>query len=163
MDKEAFKGIFDQYYDLIRNFLYYKLGDIDQAQDIAQEVFIKAWNKREDIDLSTVKSLLYTIANNLAINHFQSAKKKYEFQLDNQEESSSETPEYKMEEKEFADKLNEVLGELPENQRVVFLMNRIDDLTYSQIAERLKIGVKAVEKRMHGALKFLREHIKQKI
>ena len=68
-----------------------------------------------------------------------------------------------MEEKEFAQRLNHLFSELPENQRVVFLMNRIDDMTYGQIAERLGVGVKAVEKRMHGALKFLREHIKQKI
>ncbi|MEM7107487.1 MAG: RNA polymerase sigma-70 factor [Bacteroidota bacterium] len=163
MDKETFKGIFDQYYEVIRNFLYYKLGDIDQAEDIAQEVFIKAWNKRDEIVLSTVKGLLYTIAGNLAINHFQSAKKKYEFKLEDEESSTSETPEYHLEQREFAQKLNEVLDQLPENQRVVFLMNRIDDLTYSQIADRLAIGVKAVEKRMHGALKFLREHITQNI
>ncbi|MEM8568572.1 MAG: RNA polymerase sigma-70 factor [Bacteroidota bacterium] len=163
MDKESFKSIFDQYYEVIRNFLYYKLGDIDQAEDITQEVFIKAWNKRDEIVISTVKSLLYTIASNLAINHFQSAKKKYEFKLENEERPTSETPEYQMEQQEFAIKLNDVLDQLPENQRIVFLMSRIDDLTYPQIAERLGIGVKAVEKRMHGALKFLREHITQKI
>ena len=85
MDKARFKDLFDQYYEPIRNFLYYKLGDIDQAEDIAQEVFIKAWNKKAEINLSTVKSLLYTIASNLAINHFQSAKNKYEFHLEDQE------------------------------------------------------------------------------
>ena len=163
MDKQIFKGIFDEYYDPIRNFLYYKLGDIHQAEDIAQEVFIRAWKKRDEIIIDSVKSLLYTIANNLAINYFQSAKKKYEFQLNDEEAPTSETPEFTMEEKEFAEKLNEVLEELPESQRVVFLMNRIDDLTYRQIAERLEISVKAVEKRMHGALKYLREHIIQKI
>mgnify|MGYP001801115688 FL=1 len=119
MDKARFKDLFDQYYEPIRNFLYYKLGDIDQAEDIAQEVFIKAWNKKAEINLSTVKSLLYTIANNLAINHFQSAKNKYEFHLEDQEKPSSETPEYQMEEKEFAQRLNHLFSELPENQRVV--------------------------------------------
>ena len=163
MDKEAFKDIFDQYYDLIRNFLYYKLGDVALAEDIAQEVFMKAWQKRHDIVPSSVKSLLYTIANNLAINHFQSARNKYEFQLKKEDKSSVETPEYKMEEEEFARKLNEVLEELPENQRVVFLMNRIDDLTYKDIADRLEISVKAVEKRMHKALEYLKERITLKI
>ncbi len=163
MNKEEFKSIFDQYYDLIRNFLYYKLGDVEQAEDIAQEVFIKAWQKRDQIVVSSVKSLLYTIANNLAINHFQSAQNRYEFQLKKEDKPTSETPEYKMEEVEFANKLNEVLADLPENQRVVFLMNRIDDLTYKEIAERLEISVKAVEKRMHKALAFLREHIELKI
>ncbi|MEO0556251.1 MAG: RNA polymerase sigma-70 factor [Bacteroidota bacterium] len=163
MNKEAFKVIFDQHYDQIRNFLYYKLADIDMAEDIAQEVFIKAWNKRDKIVMGSVKSLLFTIANNLAINHFQSAKKKYEFKLQHEDKPIAETPEYQMEEQEFAEKLNETLNQLPENQKVVFLMNRIDDLTYQQISDRLGIGVKAVEKRMHRALKFLRERITQKI
>ena len=163
MNKEAFKVIFDQHYDQIRNFLYYKLGDIDMAEDIAQEVFIKTWNKRDKIVMGSVKSLLFTIANNFAINHFQSAKKKYEFKLQYEDKPIAETPEYQMEEQEFAEKLNETLNQLPENQKVVFLMNRIDDLTYRQISDRLGIGVKAVEKRMHGALKFLRERITQKI
>jgi len=65
-----------------------------------------------------------------------------------------------MEEKEFMDKLQQTLAELPEGQREVFLLNRIDKKTYTQIAEMLDISVKAVEKRMHNALKHLRKLVK---
>jgi RNA polymerase sigma-70 factor (ECF subfamily) len=68
-----------------------------------------------------------------------------------------------MEKDEFAKELQEAIASLPEKQRTVFLMNRIDELTYREIAQRLEIGVKAVEKRMHEALEFLMNKIEHKI
>jgi RNA polymerase sigma-70 factor (ECF subfamily) len=157
MALEDFKSVFDQYYRPLKNFLYYKLGDIDLAEDITQEVFIKAWDKRETIVQETVKSYLYKIASNLAINHFNSAKKRFELKLEDHDSTISESPQYVMEKDEFALKLNRALENLSESQRVVFLMNRIDDLTYREIAEREGISIKAVEKRMQGALESLRK------
>jgi RNA polymerase sigma-70 factor (family 1) len=162
MNLEQFKSVFDEYYHSIKNFLYFKLGDIDLAEDITQEVFIKAWHKRDTIVQETIKSYLYKIANNLAINHFKSARNRFQFKLDGQDQTTSESPEYIMEKDEFAVTLNNALSNLSETQRVVFLMNRIDDLTYSEIATHLQISVKAVEKRMQGALESLRDVIKLK-
>jgi RNA polymerase sigma-70 factor (family 1) len=156
MTVEAFKSAFDEFYRPLKNFLYYKLADKDLAEDITQEVFIKAWDKRESILPETAKSYLYKIANNLAINHFNSGKMRYELKLADHDRVVSESPHYVMENNEFAERLNRALENLPETQRVVFLMNRIDDLTYAEIAERLALSVKAVEKRMHGALESLR-------
>ena len=62
-----------------------------------------------------------------------------------------------LEEKQFKEKLTRSLNQLSSKERTVFLMNRIDDLTYCEIAERLDITQKAVEKRMHQALKKLNE------
>ena len=113
--------------------------------------------------MDTVKSYLYTIANNLAINHYKSARNRFEFGMKNEDSAHQQSPEYKMEEVEFEDHLKASIGKLTENQRVVFLMNRIDDLTYKEIAQRLDISVKAVEKRMSSALEFLRQTIEYKI
>ena len=156
MTLEVFNSIFDEYYRPLKNFLYYKLADKDLAEDITQEVFIRAWDKRDTILVETVKSYLYKIANNLAINHFNSAKTRFELKLEDHDSSVSESPHYVMEKDEFAARFNRALENLPEQQRVTFLMNRIDDLTYREIAERLEISVKAVEKRMQSALESLR-------
>jgi RNA polymerase sigma-70 factor (family 1) len=156
MTLERFKSLFEEHYRPMKSFLYYKLADMDLAEDITQEVFIRAWDKRDAIVFETAKSYLYKIANNLAINHFNSAKNRFELKLKDHDRTISESPHYVMEKDEFAARLNRALENLPESQRVVFLMNRIDDLTYREIAERLDIGVKAVEKRMHGALESLR-------
>ena len=65
-----------------------------------------------------------------------------------------------MQESEFKLRLEQAISELPETQREVFLMNRIDKLTYAEIAERLGVSVKAIEKRMGKALKHMRLKIK---
>jgi RNA polymerase sigma-70 factor (family 1) len=164
MGLSEFREIFDKHYDAVRNFLYYKLGDIDLAEDLAQEVFMKAWEKRDTIVVDTAHHLLFTIANHLAINHFKSAKVRFEFKLKDQStQINQESPEYEMEKEEFAKELQEAIASLPEKQRTVFLMNRIDELTYREIAQRLEISVKAVEKRMHEALEHLMNKIEHKI
>ena len=66
-----------------------------------------------------------------------------------------------MEEQEFKNQLEKAIEALPENQREVFLMNRIDKMKYREIAEALGISQKAVEKRMHKALLELRKLTKK--
>ena len=70
-----------------------------------------------------------------------------------------ESPEYLLEEEEFKKKLQHTLSLLSDAQREVFLLNRIDGKKYREIAEMLGVSQKAIEKRMSGALKILREHI----
>ena len=158
-----FKALFDQYYTPIKNFVYYKCGDIDVAEDITQDTFMKLWEKREEIKEETVKSYLYTIANNLFLNRVRHEKVKMNFVEKQTDQRNAESPEYTLEEKEFKEELEKTIADMPEKQRDVFLMNRIDELTYKEIAERLDLSVKAVEKRMHGALNYLREKIHHKI
>ena len=64
-----------------------------------------------------------------------------------------------MEMKEYEQKLTRVLEQMPEGSREVFLMNRLEDLKYREIAENLGISVKAVEKRMSKALQIIREKL----
>ena len=68
-----------------------------------------------------------------------------------------------MEVKEVDIKLQKIISSLTEKCRVVFLMNRLDDMTYSQIAESLGVSVKAVEKQMCKALAVLRKNFGGKI
>lgn len=159
---EVFKGYFDTYFDCIRSFLYYKSGDVDLAEDLVQEVFMKLWENIHNIKHETVKSYLYTIASNLFKNHYKRKKVEFKF-IANFSELDSESPEFLMELKEFDKVLQGAISKIPEKSRDVFLMNRIEKLTYNEIAERLKISVKAVEKRMSKAISILRELIDYKI
>jgi RNA polymerase sigma-70 factor (ECF subfamily) len=110
-----------------------------------------------------VKSLLYTIAGNIFLNRWQHRRIEIQFALQYVSEESSSSPEYDLEMKEFDEKLQNALAALTEKNRTVFLMNRIDRMTYQDIAGSLDISVKAVEKRMQKALKFLRETLEVKI
>ena len=62
-------------------------------------------------------------------------------------------------EKEFKEKLDRVINGLPEDQRVAFLMNRIDKLKYREIADVLGVSQKTIEKRIHSALLVIRKEI----
>ena len=77
----------------------------------------------------------------------------------NEKESTNESPEFIMLEKEFMEKLESTIDSLPEKQREVFLMNRIEKMKYKEIALHLNISVKAVEKRTHHALVVIRKEI----
>jgi RNA polymerase sigma-70 factor (ECF subfamily) len=75
------------------------------------------------------------------------------------ESHAAVSPEYEVEMKEFNEQLQRAISDLSEKNRAVFLMNRIDDMTYNEIAANLDISVKAVEKRMKTALSSLRKLI----
>ncbi len=65
--------------------------------------------------------------------------------------------------KEFDKKLQHALSELPEKSRTIFLMHRVDGLTYREIAESFEVSVKAIEKQMSKALSLLNEKLDKKI
>lgn len=163
--KNDLKEIYEEYFESLRGFLYYKTGDIDLAEDLVQEVFIKVWEKRDDIKKETLKSLLYTIANNLMINHFNHQKvvAKHQGEASREMKMEQVSPHFSLEEKEFEKKLNNSIKALPDGCREVFLMNRIDKLKYGEIAERLELSVKAIEKRMSKAISILKDQLGMKI
>jgi len=164
--KKELRECYERYFEAIRNYIYFKVKDEALAEDIVQETFIKLWQKRDTIRIETVKSLLYVTANNTVINHFNHLKvvRNHEAEVVHQQKGrSSETPDYVLEGKEFQVKLDHVIESIPEGSKVVFLMNRIDGLKYHEIADRLNIGVKAVEKRMGKAIAIVKEHLGRKI
>ncbi|TAJ13846.1 RNA polymerase sigma-70 factor [Marinilabiliaceae bacterium JC017] len=162
-DKRWFEKVFDLHYEKIRNFLYYRTSDIEKAEDLTQDVYLKLWENRKKIEDKQVLSYLYKIANNLFINQYNREKLHFKFTADNNKRVSSDTPEFILEMKEFDLELQNTIADLPEKCRTIFLMNRIDKQTYNQIANNLSVSVKAVEKQMHKALSLLREKLSVKI
>ncbi len=157
MTKEEFKILYNDYFDPVRKYLYYRSGDADIATDITQEVFVKLWEKIDKLERSKVKGLLYKMAGDDLISRFRRAKIELEYSNSFQFNLIEESPEDKYNYKELKEKYEKALADLPEKQRVVFLMSRMDGLKYHEIAERLSLSVKAIEKRMNYALKYLKE------
>ncbi|MEY2868519.1 MAG: hypothetical protein RIR01_974 [Bacteroidota bacterium] len=142
------------------NFAYYKSGDSDAALDIVQDAFAKIWENCSQIDYTKVKTYLFTTVNNLFLNTVKHQKVVMAFAKDTPGlDKTNQSPEYLLEEEEFKIKLQNAIASLSEAQREVFLMNRIDGKKYREIADELGISQKAVEKRMSGALKTLKEQI----
>lgn len=162
LDQAGFEQLFDAYYDGLQHFIFFKSGDTEIAEDIVQDTFLKLWEMRSSVRVETARALLYTIATNLFSNRYKRMKLKFKLQQTIVEDRTFETPEFEMEIKEFDLKLQRVLSDLNEKSRTVFLMNRMDQMTYSEIASNLNISVKAVEKRMRKALEHVRKEIEQK-
>ena len=154
-----YETIFNNNSKILYNFVYYKCGDSQQAEDIVQEAFIKLWNNCSKVKFEKAKSFLFTVARNLFLNEVAHKKIVLQHQALTTNESTTITPQHVLEEKEFMVKLENAIADLPEKQREVFLLSRIDKKKYSEISEITGVSVKAVEKRMSLALITLREKI----
>ncbi len=161
--KEWFSGVFDTHYEHVRNYLYYMSGDIDAAEDISQDVFLKLWEYRQKVDDNTIKPLLFKIARNLFLNTKKREKLDLNFVNTREKSIEHESPQYIMEVEEFDKSLQKAISSLPDQCRTFFLMNRIDDLKYQEIAANFGISVKAVEKQISKALKLLRQNFEYKM
>ena len=131
----VFNSFYKEHSDSLYRFMYYRCGNKDRSLDLVQEAFLKIWNKCSEVTFEKAKSYLFSAANNLFLNEVRHDKVVLE----------------------YMDKLQKAIANLTDGQREVFLLSRMEDKKYSEIAEMLAISVKAVEKRMMGALNALRE------
>ena len=155
--------MFDTYFEDIRRYILYRSGNEDVATDIAQETFMRIWEKQMVIDPGRVKGLLLKIAGDLFISQYRRQQVANNFFNTFQPGGKSPTPEDEINFQELMKAYDTALKTMPEKQRTVFLMNRIDELKYKEIADQLGLSVKAIEKRMSQALDHLKKHLKDKI
>ena len=78
-EEEVFDSFFKSHAKLLRNHLYYKFGDLDQAEDWVQETFIKLWNNCAKVSLDKAKGYIFTIANNLGIDSTRHQKVRFNY------------------------------------------------------------------------------------
>jgi RNA polymerase sigma-70 factor (ECF subfamily) len=155
---ETYQSLFDRYAGALRRFVYYKCGNWAGAEDFVQEAFLRLWKNCTEVPPDKAKSYLYTVANRLFLDEVRHQKVVLRFAQEAQTEPEGSTPgaDQHLEASELQVRLERAISDLPEGQREVFLMNRVEKMTYAEIAERLELSVKAVEKRMHQALLALR-------
>lgn len=158
-EESNYKRAFSNHAQKLRNFLYYKCGDLDRAEDLMQEAFIKLWENCAKVLLDKVNGFLFTTANRLFLNEVQHKKVVLTFNKENPTHDVSESPEYLLEEQEFKAQLEEAIAALPETQREVFLLNRIDKLSFQEIADLQGVTIGAVHKKMYKAMDKLKSSI----
>lgn len=159
MTEKDFNNLFNTWFDPVRRYLFFRCGNQEVATDIAQEAFIRLWERNRSITAEVKAGLLYKIANDLLISYFRRQKVQLNYQGQLKIEDTQASPEDLLLHQEMLDRYTELLARMPETQRTVFLMSRMDELKYAEIAERMQISVKAVEKRMTLALKFIRKEL----
>ncbi len=158
-EEAVYSNLFRSHSKAIFNYIYYKFGNEEKAYDAVQEAFVKLWENCSKVPPDKAKSYVYTVANNLYLNVIKAEKVRLRHAETVTFSANQVSPEFVLEEKQFKEKLDQALNSLPENQRTTFLLNRIDGMKYQEIADMEGVSVKAIEKRMHLALKSLREQI----
>lgn len=153
----AFKTLYYRHFDALYRFLRRQTSDDELARDFVQEAFCRVWKSRARLDPGqSIKSYLFRIAHNLVIDHRRKNLPPGDFM---EVHTNGELICPADESFDFRDRTEDVIKELPEPIRLVFTMNRFDDVKYSEIAEALDISVKTVEARMSKALSILREKL----
>lgn len=164
-DVSAFSELVKRYERYVLNLVYRTLGRAEDAEDIAQETFVKAYlNIRKFKGESKFSTWLSKIAINLCMDKVRERSNREE----NLEEgvwltipqSSYYSPEETVERLEIQDKIKNAVSSLPEDLRMVFILREFEDLSYQEISEMLNIPIGTVESRLHRARMKLRSLLK---
>jgi RNA polymerase sigma-70 factor (ECF subfamily) len=156
-EEKVFESLFMQLSKSLRDYLYYLSGNMVQSEDQVQDIFFKLWEKCKDVAPEKARAFLFKLAKNRFLTSVEKQKVRLRYKASQGNKRESEDPQFQMESAEFKDKVEKAIAALPEGQREVFLMNRIEKMTYAQIAESLGVSQKAIEKRMSKALKKMKD------
>lgn len=167
-DESAFKFLVEQYKDRIYHTAFGVVQNAEDAEDVAQEVFIQVYrsihNFKGEARLST---WLYRIATTRSLDLLRSRKSKKRFGLLQRLFGEGNEPVYEipdfnhpgvaLDRKENAAKLFKAINQLPDNQRIAFTLHKLEDLSYQEVSEIMKTTLPAIESLMHRAKQNLRK------
>ena len=161
-DHRAFEQLYRQYKKTIAGHLLHIFRDEALAQDIVQDTFIKIWENRAQLDEhKSFKAFLFTIATNNAYNLFQKASREDKVRLGFHlalQNAANQVEDYIFR-KEYVEMLRSLLTLLPEKQREVFQLAKIEGYSYAEISEQLNISSNTINTHLKRASRFLRKRL----
>lgn len=155
-DPEAFGQLYDEYVSQIFRYVYYKVGNYADAQDLTGQTFLRAFENIQSYELRDVafSSWLYRIAHNLVVDFFRKESKRNDVPIEGHSLGMSETgnPADELMASHESQQLYNALSRLTNNQREVIVLKFIDNLSNWQVAEIMAISVGAVKSAQKRAL-----------
>ena len=163
-DKGAYEQLFVRYYPTLLRFIHGMLKDNHMAEDIAQNIFMKLWIHREKLDSTqSLKNYLFVLAKHEIFNIFKAKRTTMLSLLPQLNDRDIEDRGYSIEEQYNYAELNELLiqniSKMPPQRQLIFRMSRCEHLSNREIAERLGLSVRSVDKHIELALKDLHNSI----
>jgi RNA polymerase sigma-70 factor (ECF subfamily) len=172
-DRAAFAALVEKYKQPVMNFVYRSLRDETEAEDLAQNVFLQVYKSRARYERTAKFSTwLFTIARNLCLNELRRRSRHPAESIEEAHAEHDDQPRQQYEDKallaapekllhgELAQKIEEALAALPENQRTAILLCRQDELSYEEIAEVLDCSLSATKSLIHRGRETLKEKLK---
>lgn len=165
-DTEAYEVLFRAEYENVKYFIRHYVHDGPESEDLAQETFASLWTNRDRIDPQrNIRSFLFTIARNRALNHLTMLRTRLTDPLEKSsvnlaiESLDSEAIISRIDALDMKRIIDMVYEKMPELTRRIFIMNRDENMTYEEIAESTGLTVKKVEYNMVKALKQFRSKL----
>ena len=172
-DRAAFTELVEKYRQPLFNFVFRTLRDETETEDVAQNTFLQVYKSRARYQRTAKFSTwLFTIARNLCLNEIRRRSRHPAESLEETHPEHDDQPSRQYEDKkiflptetalhgELAQKIEEALAELPENQRTAILLCRQDELSYEEIAEVLDCSLSATKSLIHRGREMLKEKLK---
>lgn len=163
-DEQAFKSLFERYYAALCLFAKRYIEELTVREDIVQEVFVGLWERRQGLDVNvSAENYLLTCVKNRCLNYLrhQEVRQAYEEQVANcplNELDQSDEQLYDLQELEQL--LADALERLPMEYRVAFEMNRLEGHSLEEVAVRLGVSVRTIERYRDKALAILQKELK---
>ena len=156
---EAMNYLFDNYYQMLCARAYNYIKEYDKAEDLVQDVLLNIWKKRTSLNIEvSLKAYLYRCVTNRALNYIRDNKSRY-VELDAHFEDQSHSVEEAMYYNETEERVFYYINALSPKCKEVFLLSRMENMKYKEIAVALDISAKTVEHHIARALAFLRENL----
>jgi RNA polymerase sigma-70 factor (ECF subfamily) len=165
-DEQAFNFLFEQYADKLLRFFYTYVKQRDIAKEFTQDVFLKVWVNRQNIEVNDYfEAWLFKLAKNHLFDYLRRKVKERHVMKEihavtPDTTSPSDTPQELFLLKEATQQYHTLLNELDTDQKKIYLLNREKGLTYQQIATQLNISVKSVEWNITKTRKFLQHRLR---
>lgn len=161
-DVDAFEALFHAHYGALCEYVRHIVGSHDLAEELAQDAFVRLWERHTRAPATLAVPYLYTAARNRALSylrHERVARDAAKELVRDAAESRNETASGEVLANDLAVAAERAIAELPERCRLIFLMSRREGLTYAEIARALDIAVSTVETQISRALKQLRTRL----
>ncbi len=168
----AFETLVERYQNRLLAILFHMVGNLEEAEDLCQEVFLRVYKARKGYrPRARFSTWLFTIANNLAINHLRSKGRNPSVSLQGGTDSRTAaavgqyltgregTPSSQMRQAELADLVKDALGVLNEDQKMAVLLNKFEEMSYAEIADVMSRSPAAVKSLLARARNQLREQL----
>ncbi len=161
-DHGAFMQLYEEYRLPLYRFAFSSLNSKEESQDLVQIVFLRIWERRNLINLDlNFKSYLYTIAKNQVYTNLRARLyRKIDAKYDKDLISSKEVEFDKIAYNDLSTQFAVLVNELPERRRQIFLMSRMQNKTYRQIAKELNISENTVDTQIRKSLNYFRKKLK---
>lgn len=161
--ESGFKKVYYKYYASLFNTANKIINNREAAEDMVQEVFLKLWEIRENLQISTsIRSYLTRAVINTSLNYLKKSKRIVDLEgvPQNKADLNMNDTELSISYNEINKKLNQIISTLPPKCQMVFTLSRFEGMSNQQIADQMGITKKTVENQLNKALSKLREQLR---